>query len=151
MAGLTRHAELPDEVERVVHSVISCAIEVHRHLGPGLLESLYEHALVHELERAGLSASRQVEIRVPYKDVLLPPYRVDLIVGERVIVEIKAVDTLAPVHAAQLLSYLRMTGLPVGLLLNFNQDVLKGNIKRIVNERSADFTSSRPSRLRVQP
>lgn len=150
--GLTSKRDLPESIERVAHTVIGCAIEVHRHLGPGLLESLYEHALVHELGLAGANVQRQIEVRIPYKDIALPPYRVDLVVERCVIVELKAVESIQDVHKAQLLSYLRMTGLALGLVINFNESVLKTGIKRVINERSASFiSSSSPSGLRVQP
>lgn len=147
-----RKADLPADVERVCHSVIGCAIEVHRLLGPGLLERHYERALHHELERAGLRAERQVEIRVPYKDILLDSQVLDLVVEGRVVIELKSIDEISPVHKAQLLSYLRLAGLPVGLLINFNQAVLKDGLRRVLNERSPHLSAlaSRTSRLRVQ-
>lgn len=154
MAGhsqLVNKGDLPIELEEMSHAVIGCAIEVHRVLGPGLLERLYEQALVYELEALGLRVERQVEIRVPYKNILLEPQRVDLIVGGRIVVELKAIEEIAVVHKAQLLSYLRMTGLPLGLLINFNEAILKNGLRRVLNERAPDVqSSSRSSRLRVQ-
>lgn len=150
MSGLL-HQDLPQEVERVASVVIGCAIEVHRHLGPGLLESLYEAAMVHELGAAGLAVQRQVEIRVPYKDILLPPYRLDLVINNLVVVELKAIEEILSTHKAQLLSYLRMTGLPLGLLINFNHTTLCEGLRRVINERSTQCIPSRSSSLRVLP
>jgi GxxExxY protein len=152
MSGGMRHQDVPAHIETIAHAVIGCAIEVHKHLGPGLLESLYEHALVHEAQSRGLHIERQVEIRVPYKDTLLPPYRIDLMVERLIVVEIKAVEAVLDVHKAQLLSYLRMSGLSLGLLINFNDAVLKNGLRRVLNERSKQLSStSRSSSLRVQP
>lgn len=150
--GTMRKSDLPADIERVCHSVIGGAIEVHRLLGPGLLERHYERALHHELDRSGLRAERQVEIRVPYKDILLDSQVLDLVVEGRVVIELKSIDEIMPVHKAQLLSYLRLADLPVGLLINFNKAVLKDGLHRILNERSSHLAlaSSRPSRLRVQ-
>lgn len=121
--------------DKITEAIIGAAIEVHRHLGPGLLESTYETCLVHELSNAGLSIVRQRALPVRYKGLILEDsYRPDLIVAERVIAEIKAVSTLMPVHTAQLLTYLRLTGLKVGLLINFNVSALKNGIKRVRND-----------------
>ena len=114
--------------------VIGAAIEVHRHLGPGLLESLYEAALCRELWLRGLKVERQVPVPVSYKGVELGnPIRLDLLVDSVVVVEVKSVDALAPVHRAQLLTYLKLTGHPVGLLFNFNVELLKNGMRRILN------------------
>ena len=119
--------------EQLTEAVIGAAIEVHRVLGPGLLESAYEQCLCYELSARGMSFARQVELPVVYKDVRLDcGYRMDLVVEDRVIVEIKTVDRLAPVHEAQLLTYLRLSGKKVGLLLNFHAVALNRGIKRMV-------------------
>jgi GxxExxY protein len=113
--------------------VIGCAIEVHRHLVPGLLESAYEDCLCFELAQAGLSTRRQVELPVLYKGIRLAVgYRLDLLVEERLVLEIKSVERVLPIHEAQLLTYLRMSGLRAGLVLNFNHVVLKEGIRRVV-------------------
>jgi GxxExxY protein len=113
--------------------VIGAAIEVHRHLGPGLLESAYEECLCWELKQAGLAVRRQVPLPVLYKEVKLDVgYRLDLVVEDRLIVELKTVESLLPIHEAQLLTYLKLSGLKTGLLLNFNSAVLKNGIKRLV-------------------
>jgi len=111
--------------------IVGCGIEVHRHLGPGLLESVYESALCLEFASAGLSFTRQIGIPVYYKGTLIAEHRPDLIVGNRVIVEIKSVERFDYVFVAQMLTYLRITGLRVGLILNFNRAVLKDGIRRI--------------------
>jgi GxxExxY protein len=112
--------------------IIGCAIEVHRVLGPGLLESTYESALCIELGDAGLSFKRQVILPVTYKGREIGEYRLDLLVEDTVIVEIKSVERLDPVFDAQLLTYLRVTGKAVGLLINFNSRLVKDGIKRLV-------------------
>lgn len=121
-------------------------MEVHTTLGPGLLESVYERALLHELGLAGLQARQQVELAVPYKDIEIRGQRADLVVESAVILELKVVETVAPIHKAQLLSYLRSSGLPLGLLINFNAEHLRDGVKRILNERSPALSPLRPLR-----
>ena len=127
-----------NESERLNHitdQVIGAAIEVHRALGPGLLESAYEACLAFELAQRGLKVELQKPLPVVYKEVHLDcGYRLDLLVENAVIVEIKAVESLAPIHQAQLLSYLRLTGCKVGLLINFNVRILKDGLRRLVND-----------------
>ena len=114
--------------------IIGAAIEVHRILGPGLLESLYEEALVLELELRKIKVSRQVEVPVEYKGYRLANLlRLDLLVSDLIVVEVKSVEHILPVHEAQLLGYLRMTGKRLGLLINFNSAVLSKSVRRIVN------------------
>lgn len=113
--------------------VIGLAIEVHRGLGPGLLESAYEECLCYELKDAGISFARQVALPLSYKAVRLDcGYRMDLVVDESVVVELKSVEKLLPIHDAQLLTYLRLSGLSVGLIFNFNSRVLKEGLRRLV-------------------
>ena len=126
-------SDLPVELEQAAEQIIGAAIEVHRHIGPGLLESVYERALVHELQLRQISARQQVPVTVAYKDIEISGQRLDLLVEPGVIVEIKAVDRLAETHEAQLLSYLKSTGHRLGLLINFGQWLLKNGIKRMVN------------------
>ena len=114
--------------------VIGAAIEVHRLLGPGLLESAYELALERELVLRGFSVQRQKPVPLEYKGVPLGDgFRLDLLVEDRLLLEIKAVDTLLPIHEAQLLTYLRLTARRFGLLMNFNEKTLKDGIRRVVN------------------
>src|SRR5258708_38641930 len=116
----------------ITHQIIGAAIEVHRVLGPGLLESAYEECLSRELELRNLKVERQKPIPVVYKDVKLEcGYRIDLLVEGRVVVELKSIEGLAPIHEAVILTYLRLSGPRVGLLINFNGTVLKDGIRRI--------------------
>jgi GxxExxY protein len=124
-----------DRLDQISRRIIGAAIEVHRHLWPGLLESAYESCLVFELKQLGLRVEEQKPLPVIYKDVKLDcGYRLDLVVEDEIIVEIKAVEKLLPIHEAQLLSYLRLANKKVGLLMNFHVSVLKNGLKRIVNE-----------------
>ena len=114
--------------------ILGACIEIHRALGPGLLESAYEECLCHELSLAGIKFERQKPLPVHYKNVKLDcGYRLDLVVEEKVIVELKTVETLMPIHEAQLLTYLKLSGLTLGLLINFNVPMLKNGIKSIAN------------------
>ena len=117
-------------INKLTEKVIGCAIEVHRVLGPGLLESVYEEALCIELSDAGLKFQRQVNIPAVYKGRQVGQSRIDLIVEEAVIVELKSVDRHDPVFEAQILTYLRVTRKKVGLLINFNSKLLRGGVKR---------------------
>ena len=112
--------------------IIGCAIEVHKHLGPGLLESVYESALCLELKYAGLTFTRQIGVPIFYKGTLIAEHRPDLIVADRVVVEVKSVERLHAVHTAQMLTYLQVTGKRTGLLLNFNAAVLKNGIRSVL-------------------
>ena len=115
--------------------IIGCAIEVHRELGPGLLESAYEQCLCHELSLQGAAFERQVSLPVVYKDIKLDcGYLMDLVVEGKIVVELKTVEKILPIHEAQLLTYLKLYHRPVGLLVNFNVPVLRSGIKRIVNQ-----------------
>jgi GxxExxY protein len=118
------------EHDPLTHRIIGAALEVHRALGPGLLEVTYERAFRLELQNAGLAFVRQVTVPVLYKGVVVGEYRADLIVEHKVVVEIKSVDRLLGLHEAQLLAYMRVLGLPTGLLLNFNSEILKTGIRR---------------------
>ena len=115
----------------LTEQIVGCGIEVHRHLGPGLLESVYESAMCLELASSGLSFTRQIGIPVYYKGTLIAEHRPDLVVSDRVVVEIKSVERFDYVYIAQMLTYLRITGLRVGLILNFNRPVLKDGIRGI--------------------
>jgi GxxExxY protein len=122
------------EMNRITDIIISAAIAVHRELGPGLLESAYEACLVYELIQHGLSVERQKSVPVTYRGVKIDcGYRIDLLVEDKVVVELKAVERLEPIHEAQLLSYLKLSGYQIGLLINFNVRMLKQGIKRLVN------------------
>jgi len=115
-------------------SLLKAAMIVHSALGPGLLESAYEHCLAHELECSGIRFRRQVVLPLRYRELTIDAgYRLDLLVDDKVVVELKAIETLLPVHAAQLLSYLRLGGYKLGYLLNFHVVHMRDGIKRIVN------------------
>jgi GxxExxY protein len=119
--------------EKLTGTILAAAIEVHKQLGPGLLESAYEECLCRELELRGIGFERQKPLPLEYKGVRLDcGYRLDLLVEGRVVVEIKSVEALAPIHGAQILTYLRVAGVQVGLLINFNVPVLKDGVKRFV-------------------
>lgn len=120
------------DIDELTQRIIGCAIEVHRTLGPGLLEACYEEALCIELEEKGLQHRRQVPVPALYKGRRIGDYRIDLLVEDTVIVEIKSVGRIEPVFEAQLLTYLRITGKSVGLLINFNERLLKHGIRRFV-------------------
>jgi GxxExxY protein len=116
----------------ITEKILSCAIDVHRQLGPGLLESVYESALSIELRYRGIPFKRQVGFPLYYRDELISEHRPDLIVEDTVIVEVKTVERFAPIHTAQMLTYLRVTSLQLGLLLNFNSETMKAGIRRVV-------------------
>lgn len=118
--------------EELTEKIIGAAIEVHRELGPGLLESAYQVCLVHELELRGLNVEQQVPLPVTYKGITLDcGYRLDLVVENRVVVELKTVEKLIPVHEAQLLTYLKLCKIKIGLLINFHSAVIRNSIKRM--------------------
>lgn len=125
----------PELIEnKLAEKAIGICIEVHKQLGPGLYESVYEEAIAYELDSTGIPYERQQEIPVYYKGTKLGlGFRADFIVDEFLLLEIKSVETLAPVHAKQLLTYLRLTKIRLGLLVNFNEPLLKDGIKRIAN------------------
>jgi GxxExxY protein len=115
----------------ITESIIGCAIEVHKRLGPGLLETVYENALCIELAENGIAFQRQVGVPLYYRGQLISEHRPDLVVAERVVVEVKCVERLLPIHKAQVLTYLRVLNLHTGLLLNFKTEVLRQGIKRV--------------------
>ena len=122
-------------INRVTEEVIAAAIEVHRNLGPGLLESAYEACLAFELRERGLAVEHQKPLPVVYRDVTVEVgYRLDLLVENVVVIELKSVERLERIHQAQVLSYLKLSGYKLGLLINFNVPLLKHGIKRIVNK-----------------
>lgn len=120
------------ELEGLTGRIIRCAIEVHKTLGPGLLESVYEQCMLAELRGGGFDVASEVRVPLVYKGLRLrSDLKVDLLVNRQVVVEIKAVDGLAPVHEAQLITYLKLTGCPTGLLINFNEILLKNGLRRL--------------------
>ncbi len=116
----------------ITNSIIGCAIEVHKTLGPGLLESVYESCLAFELEKSGLRFDRQMPLAVSYKGIVFDEgFRIDLLVENKVIVELKCVEKVLPIHEAQIYTYLKLTGNKIGLLINFNTKLLKDGLIRI--------------------
>jgi len=116
------------------YQVIGVALDLHRSLGPGLLESVYENALAYDLIKSGLDVKTQVPMPFIYKEIKMETgYRLDIVIENKLIIEIKSVETLAPVHYAQVLTYLKLSGIKLGLLINFNTKILKEGIHRIVN------------------
>jgi GxxExxY protein len=117
----------------ITHEIIGAAIEVHKRLGPGLLESAYEECFAHELRLRNLRVVRQVGVPVVYKETKLEcGYRIDLLVEGRIVVELKSVESLAPIHEAIILTYLRLSGHKIGLLINFNMAILKDGVRRFI-------------------
>lgn len=131
-AGSGDVGKLDEHVERLAYDVIGAAIEVHKALGPGLLESVYEKALAVELTERGIPFVQQAPVNVKYKGESVGDGRVDLMVDDTVVVELKAIEELAPIHTAQVLSYLRASGLRLGLIINFNVPMLRDGIKRVI-------------------
>ena len=127
------HDPIPVETEAIASQVVEAAFRVHRALGPGLLESVYEICLCHELEKMGVAVKRQMDLPVQYNDITVDAgLRLDVFAGNSVIVELKAVETMLPLFEAQLLTYLKLSNQRLGLLINFNTKLLKDGIKRIV-------------------
>jgi GxxExxY protein len=119
------------ELNEITKEIIGCAIEVHRNLGPGLLESAYEECLIFELMKKGLEIEKQKPVPVVYKDIKLDyGYRIDVLVENSVIIELKSIDAINPVHEAQVLTYMRFANIHLGLLINFNVTVLKDGLRR---------------------
>ena len=129
----TMYAAIPSRAEAAARVAVDGAFHVHKTLGPGLLESAYEHCLAYEIARRGLSVERQVALPIVYEGEKLDAgYRLDLVIDGAVIVEVKAIDALAPIHDAQVLTYLKLSGLRIGLLMNFNVALLKQGLRRFV-------------------
>ncbi len=123
---------ITDNINRLTGIVIGCAIEVHKALGPGLLESAYEQCLCHELKIRKIPFERQKAVPITYKGIKLDcGYRLDMVVANRLVLEIKASEEILPIHEAQILTYLKLTGIKCGLIINFNVPVLKDGIKRL--------------------
>ncbi|MGC3988697.1 MAG: GxxExxY protein [Chthoniobacteraceae bacterium] len=128
-----------DQIDQLATRVLDAAFEVHRLLGPGLLENAYEMALCHELSLAGISFERQKPLAVVYKGVNLDcGYRLDVLIEDTLVLELKSCDQLIPIHEATFLNYLKLSGCPLGYLINFNVRLLKNGIKRIANQLSEE-------------
>ena len=132
------------DVEALASVVVDCGLRVHRQLGPGLLESVYEALLAANIAREGIAVERQVPISIEVDGVMFKDaFRADLVVGGTLLVEVKSVEKLAPVHSKQMLTYLRLRKSPLGLLMNFGGATLKEGLRRIVNDYSAPYPGSR--------
>lgn len=143
---------MDSELNDLTDRIIGAAIEVHRYLGPGLLESAYEECLCYELSQAGLRFQRQVHLPLSYKGLKLEcAYKMDLVIEDEVIVELKSSEDVARVHSAQLLTYLKAANKKVGLLINFNVPVLRNGLKRIVNDYHGQPPRLRASASRRTP
>jgi GxxExxY protein len=126
--------ELSEEINNLSYQIIGCAIEVHKILGPGLLESAYQKCLIFELKKAGFKVEKEISLPITYKSIELDHgYRIDLLVNNQIVIELKTVEELTEVHKAQVLTYLKLGDFPLGLLINFNSKILKNNIKRYIN------------------
>jgi GxxExxY protein len=133
---------MPHELNDITHQIIGAAMEVHRQLGPGFLECVYEEALRHEFELRNIQYLKQLCFAVEYKGMPVGEGRVDYLVAESVVVELKSVEALAPIHTAQVISYLKALKMPLGLLMNFNVPILKHGLKRIIlSDQTATLTS----------
>lgn len=134
MASPPRFQPVPHDLNALSRVILDCAFRVHKALGPGLLETTYRMCLTHELRKAGLKVEAEVALPVSYDDTVLDGgYRIDLLVNDTIVLELKALDALMAIHQAQLLSYLKHSGKRLGLLINFNTVLLKNGIRRIVN------------------
>ena len=148
-AEIAEDAEMDQEerLNKITETIIGVAINIHRALGPGLLESAYEACMVYDLIQSGLKVEQQKPLPVVYREVKLEcGYRLDLMIENEVIVEIKSVEKLLPIHKAQLMSYLKLSDCKVGLLINFNVEILKDGIQRVVNNFPDSQRPPRPLR-----
>ena len=126
--------ELSEEINNLSYQIIGCAIKVHKILRPGLLESAYQNCLIFELKKAGLKVEKEISLPITYKSIELDHgYRIDLLINNQIVIELKTVEELTEVHKAQVLTYLKIGDFPLGLLINFHSKVLKNNIKRYIN------------------
>jgi GxxExxY protein len=125
---------IPQEIEALATTAVDAALEVHRQMGPGLLESAYEACFAHELELRGIRFQRQLPVPLNYKGRLVEVgFRADVLIGDKLLIELKAVDELQPIHRAQVITYLKLLNLPLGLLINFNSTLLKHGLRRVLN------------------
>ena len=134
MTNFSNKINIPKELNDIGSKIINCAFKVHSKLGPGLLESIYEQCFVHELVKTGLKVDKQISIPIIYDDLLIKNgLRIDILIEDCIIIELKAIENILPVHDAQLLSYLKLTEHRLGYLINFNVPLIKNGIKRFVN------------------
>lgn len=130
-------SKISEELESLSYKIIGLAIEVHRQLGPGLLESAYQECLFYEIKKAGLKVEKEITLPIIYKEIKLDQgYRIDLLVESKLVIELKTVENYTSAHFAQILTYLKLGNYPLGLLINYNSTILKNNIKRFINSKS---------------
>ncbi|MCD0467911.1 GxxExxY protein [Flavobacterium sp. ENC] len=128
------NTESREEIDAISYKIIGLAIEVHKQLGPGLLESAYQECLYYEIVNSGLLVEKQKALPIIYKDIKLDHgYRIDLLIEDKIVIELKTVEAFTDVHFAQILTYLKLGNYPLGLLINFDSKILKNNIKRFIN------------------
>ena len=135
---------LPKHVNELATLVIGCGIAVHRELGPGLLESVYERALQIELGAAGIQVASQVQVPVVYRGTIIGDHRIDILIANTIVVELKSVAAISAIHEAQTLTYLKLGAFPLGLLMNFNVPVLRSGIRRIINPNWRVLPDTKP-------
>ena len=127
-------SKISPDLELLSYKIIGLAIEVHRQLGPGLLESAYQQCLFYEIKKAGFKVEKEVMLPIIYKEIKIDHgYRIDLLIEDKLVVELKTVESFTSVHFAQILTYLKLGQYPLGLLINYNSKILKNNIKRFIN------------------
>lgn len=144
MSVLKAYSDLPQDVDLLSKDLVDCFFQVHKNLGPGFLEVNYQDALVFELQCKGLAFEREKTFQVPYKDVVLnSEFRFDLVIEDQIIVELKAVEKIHPVHQAQIYAYLNAANLHLGFLVNFNVPLIKNGIHRYTNKNLRNFDASR--------
>lgn len=130
-------SKIPTDLESLSYKIIELAIEVHRQLGPGLLESAYQQCLYYEIKKAGLKVEKEITLPIIYKEIKIDQgYRIDLLIEDKLVVELKTVESYTSVHFAQILNYLKLGNYPLGLLINYNSKILRNNIKRFINSNS---------------
>ena len=127
-------SKISEDLDSLSYKIIGLAIEVHRQLGPGLLESAYQQCLYYEIKKAGLKVEKEITLPIVYKEIKLDQgYRIDLLIEDKLVIELKTVESFTSVHFAQILTYLKLGNYPLGLLINYNSKILRNNIKRFIN------------------
>ncbi len=148
MEALKKYSDLASDLNDLSKRVVDCIFQVHKKLGPGYLEKIYEDCLCIELKDQSLKFMRQYPLQLTYNDQLISSdFRLDIVVENKILIELKAVETMHPVFEAQMYSYLKMSKLPIGLLVNFNVPLIKNGIKRYVPKSLRDFGSSRENKI----
>lgn len=136
--ALRKYTDLDAQVEKISQKVVHCLYEVHKNIGPGYLEKIYEDCLCEEFELQGVKYTRQAPLKIIYKGREIPTlYRLDLVVENKIIIELKCVEKILPVHKAQIMSYLKMSDLELGFLMNFNSVLMKEGLRRVVLKRTS--------------